>query len=153
MYRVCDQAAPLAYLRVNADEMADGCHPTMREWARAACVAHNRAIDLLMGEGEFSDDWQQPAVDDNGQPVAEPFDPGVFAPALESLCHELRTKQSPYALADAELVRHRVGMIVRGDKAHPVAKHWRVLRDRCYGPGAAQSWPEIAGPMSAAGVV
>lgn len=140
-YRISDQAAPLAHLRVNTGAEVAQAHPTMTGAVRAACEAHNAAIDLMLGEGAYAAAWEQLPVDAAGNPVQ--FDPGPFAVAIDSICQELRSKQSPHALADAEMIRHRVGLVARLDAAHPVAKHWRVLQARCYPHGQVQGWPEI----------
>lgn len=141
-YRISDQAAPLAHLRVNTDAEVAAAHPSMQDYVRAACVAHNVAIDLMLGEGEFAAAWEQLPVDAAGNPVQ--FDPGPFAVAIDSICIELRSKQLPTTPADAEMLRHRVGLVARLDAGHPVAKHWRVLQARSYAPGQVQTWPEVA---------
>lgn len=142
-YRISDQAAPLAHLRVDVDAEANAAHPTMQRVVREACNHHNAALDLLLGEGDFARDWEPPALDGRGQPVHQAHDPGVFAVALDSLCVELRSKQAPTSYPDADLVRHRVGLVCNLDGGHPVAKHWRVLQARCYPPGQVRAWPEI----------
>lgn len=142
-YKISDQAPLLAALRVAVAAEVASAHPTMQEVARVSCTNHNDAIDLLTGEGEFAAEWDAPVLDAEGNPVHQAWDPEQFTVALDSLCIELRTKQSPTSYADAELVRHRVGLIVKLDKAHPVAKHWNVLQSRCYPPGTVQPWPEF----------
>ncbi len=142
-YRVSDQASPLAHLRVDVGIETAGAHPTMQRVVREACNAHNRAIDLMLGEGDFAADWAPPRKDARGQAVHQAHDPGQFAVPLDSLCIELRSKQAPTSYPDADLVRHRLGLVLNLDSAHPVARHWRVLQARCYPPGMARAWPEI----------
>lgn len=143
-YKISDQAPPLATLRVNTGAEVWGAHPSMQETVRAACDNHNRAIDLMLGEGEFASDWEAPTLDAEGNPIHQAWDPAEFATALDSICIEMRSKQAPTTPLDAELIRHRVGLVANIDTAHPVAKHWKVLQARSYPPGAAQDWPEIA---------
>ena len=138
-YKISDQAPPLATLRVDTATEVAAAHPTMQETVRASCDAHNRAIDLMLGEGEFASDWDAPTLDAEGNPIHQAWDPEQFAVALDSICLEMRSKQSPSTLLDAEMIRHRIGLVANLDVAHPVAKHWRVLNARCGSP----EWPEI----------
>lgn len=140
-YRISDQAAPLANLRVNTGAEVAGSHPTMQANTQAVCDAHNAAIDLMLGEGAYATAWEQLPVDAAGNPVQ--FDPGPFAVAIDSICIELRSKQSPHTPADAEMIRHRVGLVAGLDANHPVAQHWRVLQARSYPPEQVVSWPEL----------
>lgn len=142
-YKTSDQCAPLAFLRVDVDAEVSAAHPTMQDMVRAACNNHNAAIDLLLGEGDFASDWDPVTLDDDGNPIRLAHDSGAFAVPLDSLCIELRSKQTPTSYPDADMVRHRVGLVCNIDTAHPVAKHWRVLQARCYPPGQVQAWPEI----------
>lgn len=142
-YKTSDQCAPLAALRVDVDAESGKAHPTMQAMVRDACNHHNAAIDLMLGDGDFADDWEPVPLDGNGNPIRMAHDPGAFAVALDSICIELRSKQSPTSYPDAEMVRHRVGLVANIDIAHPVARHWRVLQARCYPPGQAQAWPEV----------
>lgn len=143
-YKISDQAPQLAALRVDTATEVAAAHPSMQDTVRAACDAHNRAIDLMLGEGEFSADWDAPTLDAEGNPIHNAWDPEQFAVALDSICIEMRSKQSPTTPLDAELIRHRIGLVANLDIAHPVAKHWKILQARSYPPGAAQDWPEIA---------
>lgn len=142
-YKTSDQCAPLAALRVDVDAEASAAHPTMQAVVRDACNHHNAAIDLMTGEGAFADAWEPAALDEDGNPIRLAHDPGAFAVPLDGICIELRSKQAPTSYPDADLIRHRVGLVANIDAGHPVAKHWRVLQFRCYPPGQVQAWPEI----------
>lgn len=143
-YKISDQAPLLAQLLVDVAAEVAGAHPDMQAAAQAACEAHNRAINLMLGADEFANEWAAPMLDAEGNPVHKAWDPEQFAVALDSICIELRSRQSPYTPADAEMMRHRVGLVANIDTAHPVAKHWRVLQARSYPPGSVQDWPEFA---------
>lgn len=130
-YRISDQAAPLAALLVDVDTEVAGAHETMRERVKKACEVHNAAIRLCLGEGEFADDWDKPAPL-NEEGTLPPFDPGKAMPLVESILIELRSKQSPHASLDAELVRDRVHRLALMDVEHPLVVHFRTLHARCY---------------------
>ena len=128
MYRLSDQAAPLQFIRADVDHETAAAHPSMREWVRQAVQNHNDAIDLLTGTGRFEADWDQVGPEQ-----------GYFAVPLDSICQNLRGL-TPYTFPDAEVIKHRVQMIARIDRDHPVVKHSRVLQARCYAPDAVQPW-------------
>ena len=145
LYRISDQAAPLCALVItNVDAEVIASHPTMQAKVRRACEARNAVIALLMGTGDYAVDWQAPDLDENGAPLALPYDPDAAMPLLDSLCIEIRSHQSPMTQLDAELVRDRVRRIIVLDKEHPVAKHWQVLRAATYGTAdEIPAWPDV----------
>ena len=146
-YELSDQAYPLHSLRVDADREVSQSHPSMQEAARIAANRHNAAIDLLTGSGDYAADWATPVLDDDGRPVLRDNAAGQFQVHLDSLCIELRTRQSPWSLANPEVVERDILAIVALDKAHPVAKHWTVLADRCVPAEFNAGWPAVEAAM------
>jgi hypothetical protein len=134
-YQLSDQAHPLQFLRVDVDDAASVAHPSMQAEAREAANRHNRAIDLLTGGGEFEADWGAPLLDDSGRPVLRDNAAGQFQVHLDSLCIELRTRQTPWTLADRELVVRDLRAIRATDPDHPVVRHAAVLLERCLPAG------------------
>lgn len=151
-YKVSDQAAPLAALRVDVDAFVNQAHPTMRALVRDAANTHNAAIDLMLGEGDFADDWERLEYAADGSLL--PYDPGQFAPGVDGICIEMRSRQSPTTGLDAEMVRDRVLRIMTADPWHPVARQWMVLHTRCY-PMMSQRdrpvWDDVMQAQAAAG--
>lgn len=135
MYRISNESIPLDYLRVDVDEVTRNLHPSMVAQARDAANVRNRVIDLLQGKGDYADAWSQPELltDADGNPVGQaPYDPGITAPLVDSLCFEVRGKTSYSYPLDAQIVRARVEQIAAIDPGHPIARNWAVLRDACY---------------------
>lgn len=143
-YELSDQAHPLHSLRVDVDHQVASAHPSMQDAARIAANRHNAAIDLLTGSGDYAADWAAPMLDDSGRPVLRDNAAGQFQVALDSLCIELRTRQSPWSLANPEVVERDLLAIATLDKGHPVAKHWRVLADRCVPAEVSADWPQFS---------
>jgi hypothetical protein len=136
-YQLSDQAHPLQFLRVDVDDAASVAHPSMQAEAREAANRHNRAIDLLTAGGEFEADWGAPLLDDTGRPVLRDNAAGQFQVHLDSLCIELRARQTPWMLADRELIERDIAAIAAIDAEHPVARHADVLRLRCLPAGVS----------------
>lgn len=141
MYAISDQSNPLRFLRVeNVEDQVAGAHPTMRDELREYITRHNRAIDLMTAGGDFSSEWADVQYGDDGRPLVSEWAAGIFQTALDAICIELRTKQMPTQLADGEAIRLHVMAIKRADSAHPVARHWKVLAERCVPPGVTVDW-------------
>jgi hypothetical protein len=136
-YQISDQAHPLQFLRVDVDAETASAHPSMQAEAREAANRHNRAIDLLTGGGEFEADWGAPMLDDSGRPVLRDNAAGQFQVHLDSLCIELRARQTPWMLAQRDVVERDIAAIAAVDVEHPVVKHADVLRLRCLPAGVS----------------
>lgn len=135
MYRISNESIPLDFLRVDVDEVTRNLHPTMVAEARDAARVRNRTIDLLQGKGEFAHAWNQPDLltDDAGEVVGQaPYDPGITAPLVDSICFEVRGKTSYSYPLDAEIIRARIDQLAAIDPGHPLVRNWAVLRDACY---------------------
>ncbi len=129
MYLVSDQSFPLANLKVDEAAVLPGVHPTMVDEAKKFIARHNRAIDLMLGIGEFTEDWEQLPTGEDGAVLS--FDPGAVGPLLDSICSELRRVQAYDSMPDAELIGDRVARIAAIDANHPVVRHGVVLAQRC----------------------
>ena len=143
-YQLSDQAHPLHALRVDVDHQVASAHPSMQDAARIAANRHNAAIDLLTGSGDYAADWAAPMLDDSGRPVLRENSAGQFQVALDSLCINLRSLATPDDRPDTEAVRRDVMLIAARDAGHPVARHWRVIADRCAPFGEPADWPEVS---------
>lgn len=124
-YYPSPQATPLDALRVDVEAEVSNSHPTMQAGMRRSCEAHNRAIDLMMGAGEFESAYglaEAATPPDGGQPDV----------MVESLCIELRSKQRPTMRLDEGLVMDRLQRLIMLAPDHPVARNWRVLHVRTY---------------------
>ena len=134
MYQPVKEVEILRNLKVDIMAEVSGSHETMKNNALIACSRHNEAIDLLIGEGNYKDSWKQDCQ----------ISPLKFQIAMDDLSVELRSTQSPYSLPNKEMVRHRLGLISQVDTNHPLSKHWRISRDRCFAPGQdLEDWNEL----------
>ena len=143
-YQLSDQAHPLHALRVDVDHQVASAHPSMQDAARIAANRHNAAIDLLTGSGDYAADWAAPVLDDSGRPVLRENSAGQFQVALDSLCITFRSLSVPFDRPDAAAVQRDVVAIAKLDTAHPVAKHYGVLLNRCIPVELSPDWPEVS---------
>lgn len=148
-YELSDQAYPLHSLRVDVDHEVASAHPTMQDAARIAANRHNAAIDLLTGSGDYAADWATPVLDDQGKPVLRENSAGQFQVALDSLCITFRSLAIPFDRPDAAAVKRDVVAIATLDAAHPVAKHYGVLLNRCIPTELSPDWPHVSALVGA----
>lgn len=136
MYTVSPEAGPLTFSRVDVDAYVLGNPGLPADAVRATAEAHNRAIDLMLGEGEFVDAYAAGVAGD----------PGPTAVAVESLCFHLREKGAdPSRGLDAAMVRDRIISLANVAPDHPVAANWRVLWARAYPfSDAPEAWEDVA---------
>lgn len=134
MYQVSTEVANVHELKVDILQEVSGAHETMKNNALIACSRHNEAIDLITASGNYKESWN----------VECQISPLKFSIALDDITIEIKTHQSPHALINKEMVRHRIGLIANIDRNHPIVKHWKVLRDRCFAPGQdLEVWTEL----------
>lgn len=135
----------LDQLRCDVEASVDAANDEFKAVARRECEHRNALIDLLMGTGAFADAYDTPAA-----PSALTVGNETVQISAASLGDDLRTKQSPYTPLDAELARDRVAAIARLEPTHPVARHWRVVRNACYtGDTEVPQWPDIPAAITA----
>lgn len=143
-YQISDQSYPLLGLLVDVAAYGAGAHESMRDEATRWASRHNAAIALMTNNGEFSAAWETPTVDETGAPVLAENSAGPFQVAVDSICITLRGLAVPTDRPDAETMHRDVLAVARIDPAHPVARHWRVLADRCVAPSASLHWDDVA---------
>lgn len=125
MYHKSDQAQYLAALRVNdiPAALADvGVSPANAYTYHRACSRRNAVIDLMMGAGDYADDWSDTPAGD----------PGYAMPACDDICVTIRATRSPFTGLDPAAMHARVLSIAQGDADHPVALHWRTVREAAH---------------------
>lgn len=142
------EAALLARHYVDVDAEVRAAHQTQQAWVMRAANAHNRALDLLSGRGDYQGAWASaPAawVDSAGRTRPPAYDPGPTVVYLRDILTEARIC-AHWARWNVDMVRHRLGRLAQIAPDHPLIVHAQVLVDRCWVPGvAAEVWPELAG--------
>jgi len=143
-HKMSDQAHPLRFRFADEGNYVAGAHESMREEARQAVNRHNAAIDLMTNSGDFAGEWDAPTVDEGGAPVLADNSAGPFQVAVDGICINLRGLALPADRPDAATMHRDVLAVATIDPTHPVARHWRVLADRCVAPGASLHWDDVA---------
>lgn len=147
MYRTSQLTYSLAGLRVDVDAYAASNQGLPEAQVRAAANAHNAAIDLALGEGEYAGLYE---ARDPLNPT--PYDPGPTAVAVDSIVDALKQCYGPADRPNAEQMQDRVFRLASTDPAHPMAAAWQVLHARTYPYfDTVPAWPDVEAKMAAAG--
>lgn len=148
-YGLEPEAASLPTYMVDVDAETAAAAPEMRDTVRGWANNHNDVLALLSGTGDYEGSYlaaAEPQYDAAGRPLAAPAHDQSTVYTRDLITEG---KTTAWATAwNAELVRHRLGLLARDCPDHPVVQHAQALLERCRVAGEiADVWPEcVPGP-------
>lgn len=128
---------------VDIEEEVNDAHETMKDKVRISCEIHNKAISLVQGTGEFKQQYED--VQNYLNMDESNYNVDRIQLGMRDIIIEMKFHGIPSSSLDAELVRHRLGLIKKSVPVHPMVVHWEILRNRCYCGREEhyQDWPEF----------